>query len=189
LQACRTARGEAGWRSSTEVHPAAEDRHEFRATADGARRIASLRRIRAEGFDFEVIDAHYYYPDGVAATMLGQWLNRPVTVTARGTDISLIPNYRFPRAQIRWAAGRASASIAVCDALRNEMRDLGLDEGKLRVLRQRGGLAAVPAMDRAEARARLGLPAGKWLLSVGHLIERKSHDIRFVHCVSCRIGR
>jgi len=139
--------------------------------------LPTVRRIRAEGFDFDVIDAHYYYPDGVAATMLGQWLRRPVTVTARGTDISLIPDYRMPRAQIRWAAGRASASIAVCEALRNEMRDLGIDEGKLRVLRNGVDLRRFQPMDRDAARARLGLPGGKWLLSVGHLIERKSHDI------------
>jgi teichuronic acid biosynthesis glycosyltransferase TuaC len=64
--------------------------------------LPTLRRIRASGYDFDVIDAHYYYPDGVAATMLGQWLGRPVTITARGTDISFpsigcpVPRYAGP---------------------------------------------------------------------------------------------
>jgi glycosyltransferase involved in cell wall biosynthesis len=139
--------------------------------------LPTLRRIRAQGFDFDVIDAHYYYPDGVAAAMLGRWLRRPVTITARGTDISLIPSYRLPRAQIRWAAGRSSASIAVCEALRSEMRELGIAESKLRVLRNGVDLQRFQPVDRAEARRRLGVPDGKWLLSVGYLIERKSHDI------------
>ena len=139
--------------------------------------LPTLRRIRAQGFDFDVIDAHYYYPDGVAAAMLGRWLRRPVTITARGTDISLIPSYRLPRAQIRWAAGRSSTSIAVCEALRSEMRELGIAESKLRVLRNGVDLQRFQPVDRAEARRRLGVPDGKWLLSVGYLIERKSHDI------------
>jgi hypothetical protein len=32
----------------------------------------------AEGFDFDLIDAHYYYPDGVACRLLAAWLNKPV---------------------------------------------------------------------------------------------------------------
>lgn len=140
--------------------------------------LPTLRRIRAEGYDFDLIDAHYYYPDGVAAALLSKWLGRPLTITARGTDINLIPDYRLPRAQIRWAAERASTSIAVCEALGAEMRDLGLvAPSKLRVLRNGVDLKRFQPMDRAEARRRLDLPAGRWLLSVGWLVERKGHDI------------
>ena len=139
--------------------------------------LPTLRRIRESGYDFDVIDAHYYYPDGVAAALLGQWLGRPVTITARGTDISLIPEYRLPRAQIRWAAGRSSASIAVCEALKGEMRELGVDDSKVRVLRNGVDLQRFRPLDRIAARRELGLHDGKWLLSVGLLIERKGHDI------------
>ena len=139
--------------------------------------LPTLRRIRASGFDFDVIDAHYYYPDGVAAAMLARWLDRPVTITARGTDINLIPEYRLPRAQIRWAAERASASITVCEALKDEMRQLGVDDSRLRVLRNGVDLQRFRPLDRAQARQRLGLPDGRWLLSVGLLVERKGHDI------------
>ncbi len=34
----------------------------------------------------DLIDAHFGYPDGYAATMLGRWLNVPVTITLRGTE-------------------------------------------------------------------------------------------------------
>ena len=37
-----------------------------------------------EGYDFDAIDAHYFYPDGVAAAMLGRYFNKPVVITARG---------------------------------------------------------------------------------------------------------
>src|SRR3954469_21582026 len=36
-----------------------------------------LRRTIREGQDFELIDAHYFYPDGVAAVLLGLALDRP----------------------------------------------------------------------------------------------------------------
>jgi len=139
--------------------------------------LPELRRIRDSGYDFDVIDAHYYYPDGVAAALLGRWLDRPVTITARGTDISLIPDYRVPRAQIRWAARQSTASIAVCEALGTEMRELGIDAGKVKVLRNGVDLQRFRPLDRNECRERLGLGPGRWLASVGLLIERKSHDI------------
>ena len=138
--------------------------------------LAAVRRLRRQ-FPFELIDAHYYYPDGVAAALLGKWLGVPVTITARGTDISLIPRYRVPRAWIRWAARRSGASIAVCEALRSEMVELGIDGQRIRVLRNGVDLQLFRPLDRAAARTELGLTPGRWLLSVGQLIERKGHDI------------
>jgi len=139
--------------------------------------LATVRRVRDDGFDFDLIDAHYYYPDGVAAALLGRWLDTPVTITARGTDINLIPRYRVPRAWIRWAARRSGASIAVCEALRDEMMQLGIDGSTIKVLRNGVDLQLFKPVDRNAARDELGLGPGRWLLSVGQLIERKGHDI------------
>ena len=54
------------------------------------------RQIRA-GHDFDLIDAHYFYPDGVAAVLLGRALDRPVVVTARGSDLNVIAEFAVPR--------------------------------------------------------------------------------------------
>jgi len=139
--------------------------------------LPTLRRLRDAGFDFDVIDAHYYYPDGVAAALLGKWLQRPVTITARGTDINLIPKYRLPRAQIRWAADRASANIAVCEALKVEMCNMDVDPPRITVLRNGVDLQRFQPVDRAVARNTLGLQTDKWLLSVGRLDHAKGHDV------------
>lgn len=53
-------------------------------------------QVRA-GQDFDLIDAHYFYPDGVAAVLLGRALGRPVVITARGDDLDLISTYAAPR--------------------------------------------------------------------------------------------
>lgn len=137
-----------------------------------------IRRLQREGFDFDLIDAHYYYPDGVAAGLLARWLGKPFVVTARGTDLNLIPEYPFPRKLILQTADRASASIGVCRALMDSLQALGADASKLHTLRNGVDLERFVPEPRDAARQRLGLDAqGIYLLSVGHLIERKGHHI------------
>lgn len=137
-----------------------------------------LRRLRREGFDFELIDAHYYYPDGVAAGLLARWLGKPFVVTARGTDLNLISEYAFPRRLILQTARQASASIGVCQALMDHLRDLGADASSLLTLRNGVDLERFVPEAREQARQHLGLEAdGTYMLSVGHLIERKGHHI------------
>lgn len=134
-----------------------------------------LRRLRAER-DFDVIDAHYFYPDGIAAVMLGSALGKPVVITARGTDVNLIPNYRLPRRMIRAAALRAAHVIAVSQALKDAITALGIPSERVTVLRNGVDLQLFHSGAREEARSRLNF-SGPTLISVGHLIDRKAHDL------------
>jgi len=138
--------------------------------------LPTVRRIQRD-FDFDLIDAQYYYPDGVAAALIARQLDKPFVVTARGTDINLMPSYAIPRRLIRWTAGQAGASIGVCRALMDSLQALDADPKKLNVLRNGVDLHCFQPVDPAAARARLGLATGRWLVSVGWLIERKGHDI------------
>lgn len=137
-----------------------------------------LRRLEAHGAGFDLIDAHYFYPDGVAAVWLGEKLGKPVVVTSRGTDVNWIPRYRLPRRQIRWAAGRARGLISVSNALGEHLVNLGVPRGRITVLRNGVDLEAFrPQVEEGIAlRRELGL-VGTVLLSVGSLIERKGHHI------------
>lgn len=140
--------------------------------------LATVKRLQREGFDFDLIDAHYYYPDGVAAGLLAKWLGKPFFVTARGTDLNLIPEYPFPRKLILQTAAQASGSIGVCKALMDTLAQLGADPSKLHTLRNGVDLERFTPQPREAARVRLGLnPNGQYLLSVGHLVERKGHHI------------
>ncbi len=140
--------------------------------------LPTIRRLQRQGFDFDLIDAHYYYPDGAAAALLAKWIDKPFVVTARGTDLNLIPQYPFPRKLILDTAAQAHASIGVCQALMDKLGELGADRTKLHTLRNGVDLERFVPEDRAEARRCLGLPVeGRYLLSVGHLIERKGHHI------------
>lgn len=139
--------------------------------------VSAVRRLLAEGFDFDLIDAHYFYPDGVAAALLARYFRKPFVVTARGTDINLIPQYTLPRRMIQWTGRNARKSIAVCRALSEELANLGIDQSNLLVLRNGVDLKRFIPLDQRDARTRLGLPAVPTLLSVGYLTERKGHHL------------
>ncbi len=144
--------------------------------------LRAARRLQAQGYDFDLIDAHYFYPDGVAAAMVAKALNKPLVITARGTDINLIPAYAFPRKLILRAAAQADAMITVCEALRDELVALGAEPSKVTALRNGVDLTLFHPSGREAARAALQLSAdgeGRrfTLASVGHLIERKGHDL------------
>jgi glycosyltransferase involved in cell wall biosynthesis len=133
-------------------------------------------KLRRDGYKFDLIDAHYFYPDGVAAVLLGRMFNKPVIITGRGTDINVFPRYRLPRKSILWAARRAAASITVCQALKNKLVEMGVPEKHVTVLRNGVDLELFHPIDRDAARQRLGLD-GITLLSVGNLVKLKGHDI------------
>ena len=138
--------------------------------------LGPMRRMLAAD-RFDAIDAHYMYPDGVAAVWLGRALGLPVVVTCRGTDVNLIPRYRMPRRMIQGAISGAAAIITVSSALRDAVLELGAPPEKVQVLRNGVDTELfVPPADREAARAALGL-SGPTLISVGHLIERKGHHL------------
>jgi teichuronic acid biosynthesis glycosyltransferase TuaC len=133
-----------------------------------------LVRLIAEGRRFDLIDAHYFYPDGVAAVRLGREFGIPVVVTARGTDLSLIPEFPTPRRMIQRAAAQTEGLITVCQALKDRLVELGIPEDRVKVLRNGVDLALFSPGDREAARRELGLKR-RTLGSVGWLIERKGH--------------
>ena len=128
----------------------------------------------------DLIDAHYLYPDGVAAVMLGRAFGLPVVLTARGSDITQLPDYLLPRRMIRWAMARADALISVSAGLKQAMADLGAAADRITVLRNGVDLTMFkPPTDgdsRNALRAAWGIQ-GPTLLSVGHLIERKGQRL------------
>ncbi len=156
--------------------------------AIGAR--PAVQRLLDEGYDFDLIDAHYYYPDGVAAALLARHFKKPFTVTARGSDINLIANYAIPRRLIRWAANRACASIGVSAALAAKMARLGLAASKLITMRNGVDLERFRPMPQLQARELLGWPPAPTLISVGNLVENKGHHIAIealVHLANFRL--
>jgi glycosyltransferase involved in cell wall biosynthesis len=146
-----------------------------------------IRRLAQDGFDFDLIDAHYFYPDGVAAAMLARRLGKPFVVTARGSDINHIAQLAAPRRLIQSAARSASRVVAVSQALKQSMVQLGVEPGRITVLRNGVDLELFRPIDRDEARRALKLSRSKVLVSVGNLVPEKGHDL-FIETVAALPG-
>jgi glycosyltransferase involved in cell wall biosynthesis len=131
---------------------------------------ATIGRMIDEGFDFDLIDAHYFYPDGVAAAMLARYFNKPFVITARGSDITLFPKFALPRRMICWAAQRADAVITVCNALRDEVIALGIDSNKVTSLRNGVDLQLFRPIERVGDNPFT-------LVTVGHLVPVKAQEL------------
>ena len=140
-----------------------------------ALRAYALRLLRS-GARIDLIDAHYVYPDGVAAGLLARELRVPLVVTARGTDLNLVPRYRVPRRWIRWVIGSADRLVAVCEALAQVYRELGARPDKVRVLRNGVDLDLFTPGYKEAMRDRLKIDR-PCLIVVGQLIERKGVDL------------
>lgn len=131
-----------------------------------------LRRLQSAG-RCEVIDAHFAYPDGYAASLLGRWLGIPVCVTLRGTEPRHLADARL-RPKLLAGLRGAARVFTVSDSLRRLAIDHGIPAAKLQVVGNGVDTQVFHPVPKLEARAQLALPAGaKVLITVGGLVERK----------------
>lgn len=136
--------------------------------------LGTVMRLLSRGLKIDAIDAHYVYPDGVAAVWLGRRLGLPVVVTARGSDVTLYPDYAIPRHMIRHMIAKADQLVSVSEALKRTLVSLGASQDRVTVLRNGVDSTLFRPLPRDDARAKLGLQR-RAVVSVGHLIERKGH--------------
>ena len=138
--------------------------------------MRAVQRLLREGERFDLVDAHYLYPDAVAAARIAARLDLPMVATARGTDLSLIPSYAIPRRWLRWMLRRAGALICVSEALRQAALPLCEPSLDPVVIRNGVDVDKFRRAPRDDAREQLGWSTShRILVSVGHLIERKGH--------------
>ena len=142
---------------------------------------ALLDELRGGDIDagqFDAIDAHYFYPDGVAAARVAKELNLPLVISARGSDINRIGEIPFARQRMLWAAESAQALIAVSAALSARMAALGMPAARTYVFRNGVDSDQFVPYPRSDARRRLGLREdGAWVLGVGNLVSEKGFDL------------
>lgn len=125
---------------------------------------------------FDLIDAHFVYPDGVGAWLAGRKLGIPVVVTVRGKIVSLSRRTLRRRqiaAMLRGVDGRIAVSRSLADWVhRVAGSDLDVD-----VIPNGVEAATFHPVDREQARIELGWnPHARHLLAVGHLQEVKGFD-------------
>ena len=125
--------------------------------------------------DNVILDAHFLYPDGVAATLIGNALGIPVVLTARGSDVNVKCANPVMRSWIKWSAARSAGLITVSRALRDKLQSFGVHCRRTCVIPNGVDLSRFQPRDRESSRAQLGV-SGELLLSVGHLLPAKGHE-------------
>jgi glycosyltransferase involved in cell wall biosynthesis len=124
---------------------------------------------------FDMIDAHFAFPDGIAASLLARALGIPFSVTLRGNE-TMHAQYPRRRRMMASALGRASAVIALSDELRQFALSVGVPNERIRIIPNGIDAETFYPRDRAGCRRKHGIPAdAKIVLSAGSLIERKGH--------------
>lgn len=133
---------------------------------------AMVKRLHQAG-RVDIIDAHFAYPDGYAATLLGRWLKVPVAITLRGTEAR---HARTPAlvGPLKKALQGATRLIAVSSELLRVAVQLGADPARALVVGNGVDISKFQPHSKDQARAKLGIaPKARVLISVGGLVERK----------------
>ncbi|MBE0596686.1 MAG: glycosyltransferase [Desulfuromonadales bacterium] len=147
----------------------------FLTLAWGAKGI--VKKLHKEA-PFDLIDAHFVYPDGLAAILLGKMLKIPVVLSARGTDINLYPQFRLINPLVKAAVRKADHLVSVCRSLQDMMLDLGGDPERAAIIPNGIDDSIFKRIPKSEARRVAGIDLDqRVMLVVGALIERKGIHI------------
>lgn len=132
----------------------------------------TVRRLSGEG-RVDVIDAHFGYPDGYAATVIGRLLGKPVTVTLRGTEVPHAKT-RLRRRLLIKTLKRADRIFAVSESLKKHAEQLGAAPEKIEVVGNGVDVEEFYPEAKQRVRGELGIPVdARVLITVGGLVERK----------------
>lgn len=145
--------------------------------------VNSLEKSFERGLQAEIqagrrpnlLDAHYLYPDGVAATRVAKKYGIPVVLTARGSDVTQLPDYSAPRRMIMQAVADSDHVITVADALKDKLISLGADPTYITTVRN--GVDLEVFTPSSQKPSDFPDHDGPIILSVGHLIARKGHEL------------
>lgn len=123
---------------------------------------------RGMGKDFDVLHAHYIFPQGFLGVLLKKVKKKPLILTVHGSDVNIFAKTRLGWAISRYIIRNSDIVVAVSKYLKDELISLGGDEKKIRVVY--GGVESrqAPAVLRHR---------GRTLLYVGSLIRQKGLDI------------
>jgi len=135
--------------------------------------LLTIKRLEKES-SFDVIDAHFLYPDGFAAVLLGRFFKKPVTVSARGSDVNQYLTLPFVRHLVAWVLKNASHLVAVSASLKEAMVAHGAPADSISVIPNGIDQDVFFPKDKALVRQGLGLSGeSKVLLTVCSLVELK----------------
>lgn len=135
--------------------------------------IGFVEKIRKD-FNFDLIFATWAYPDGFGSFLIAKLFKKPIVIKVHGSDINLHTKYFLRRKMISYALRNSDKVIAVSNALMERMVEIGVARDKINVIPNGIDPALFFPMDKAECRAKLGLPVEKKVvIYIGNLVPVK----------------
>ncbi len=136
--------------------------------------IKNLAKQILHDFPYDVILATWAFPDGFAASLLSKDLNKPLVIKLHGTDINVGLQSPLRKKMIASSLHHASKIIAVSRPLKEKVKGLGINEGKIELLGNGVDKNLFKPMDKQSCRKQLGFdPNKKYILFVGNLVAIK----------------
>jgi glycosyltransferase involved in cell wall biosynthesis len=147
--------------------------------------------IKARQQKFDLIDAHFAYPDGVGAWHAARRTGLPVAVTLRGKLVRM-SRCIVQRRQIARMLRDVDVLFSVSQSLATLACEVAETSLRTHVIPNGIDSRCFHAMDRQEARSTLGWDAdAKYVLAVGHLQRIKGFDriVRAVEAAAQQVGQ
>jgi teichuronic acid biosynthesis glycosyltransferase TuaC len=124
--------------------------------------------------EFDLINAHWIFPDGVAAVWLARRLDKPVILTGLGCDLNLYSTMAFRKIQIVRALQEADLVTVVSKNMKRRIISLGIRGERVNVIPNGIDLKLFDVMDRKWARNYLSLNhKSRIILTIGTQDEVK----------------
>jgi len=129
--------------------------------------------------EIEYIQVSHILPVGIVALMIKKYLGLPYLVYTHGMDILLPQSSKRKTKLIKSILKNADLVIANSNFTRNELLKLGVTDRKITVVHPCASLVPKDVDPRRidEAMNKYKLKDKNILLTVGHLISRKGHDM------------
>jgi teichuronic acid biosynthesis glycosyltransferase TuaC len=138
---------------------------------------AALKTISEQNITVDIIHAHFLHAAGYAGIKLGQLLNRPVVVTAHGSDVHRFllrgegGGYLKKRAQ--YTLEHADAIVAVSRDIADTIRSVSPAPNLHLVYNGINLSEFKPSVDISGIRGKLSLPEKRIVLYVGNFLRAK----------------
>jgi len=130
------------------------------------------------GWQPDIIDGHFAFPDGYAAVQLARKIGCPAVVTCHGADLRIYPELPTVKDMLSQTLHSADRVISVSTDLKQRSVALGCPEENAVFLTNGVDPTKFALRTKAECREKLGLPVDRKIgVYVGYLIDRKNQSL------------
>jgi len=147
-----------------------------------------IRTILRNDMKFDLIHAHFLYPLGFVGAQLKNLFDKPLVITAHGSDVHSLPfKNKYYLKMVKYILRQANWIITTSHSNSKILQSLGASSNKLSIIPNGYDPNLFKLIPVAEARRKLRLPLNKKILvSVGNLnhVKGSTYLIEAMHLIS-----